>query len=186
MRALLRRPVGFGLLPLAASLCLGVLALAPGKAPPEASAGSGASSRLSPIPAPDLPGPIRAQVLRIIDGDTFEARLRVWFRQDVTVLVRLRGVDAPELKGATDYERRLALEARDTLAAILHGGEAVLSDLGADKYHGRVVATVSVADGRGGLDDVAAMLIAGGYGRAYAGGRRGEWRPQVEARVGDR
>ena len=183
MRALLRRPVGLGLLPLAAGLCVGALLLAPAKAPSGAPDVAAASA---PILAADLPGPFRAQVLRIIDGDTFEARLRVWFRQDVTVLVRLRGVDAPELKGATDYERRLALEARDTLAAILATGEAILSELGADKYNGRVVAKASVADGRGGLEDAAAMLIAGGYGRPYAGGRRQEWRPQVEARAGAR
>jgi endonuclease YncB( thermonuclease family) len=180
---LLRRPVGLGLLPLAVGLCVGALLLAPAKTP----AGSPAAAAVSPSPAvADLPGPLRAHVLRVIDGDTFEARLRVWFRQDVIVLVRLRGIDAPELKGATDHERRLAREARDTLAAILGAGETTLSELGADKYNGRVVARASVADGRGGLEDVAAMMIAGGYGRAYAGGRRGEWRPQVEARAGAR
>lgn len=38
-----------------------------------------------------------ADVLRVIDGDTFEARVRVWPGLDVDTKVRLRGVDAPEL-----------------------------------------------------------------------------------------
>jgi endonuclease YncB( thermonuclease family) len=36
-----------------------------------------------------------AEVLRVLDGDTFEARVRLWPGLDVTTKVRLRGVDAP-------------------------------------------------------------------------------------------
>ena len=35
-----------------------------------------------------------AEVIRIIDGDTFEARVRVWPGLDVDTKVRLRGIDA--------------------------------------------------------------------------------------------
>ena len=66
-----------------------------------------------------LPGPYRASVLRIIDGDTFEARLRVWFGQDVTVAVRIRGFDAPELKSKCPRDMALAQEARAALGAAL-------------------------------------------------------------------
>jgi endonuclease YncB( thermonuclease family) len=38
-----------------------------------------------------------AEVVRVIDGDTFEARVRIWPGMDVTTRVRLRGIDAPEL-----------------------------------------------------------------------------------------
>ena len=41
-----------------------------------------------------------AEVIRIIDGDTFEARVRVWPGLDVDTKVRLRGVDAAELHRA--------------------------------------------------------------------------------------
>ncbi len=38
-----------------------------------------------------------AQVLHVIDGDTFEARVHLWQGLDITTRIRLRGVDAPEL-----------------------------------------------------------------------------------------
>jgi endonuclease YncB( thermonuclease family) len=39
-----------------------------------------------------------ADVIRILDGDTFEARARVWPGLDITTKVRLRGIDAPEMR----------------------------------------------------------------------------------------
>ena len=39
-----------------------------------------------------------AEALRVLDGDTFEARVRVWPGFDVTTRVRLRGIDAPEMR----------------------------------------------------------------------------------------
>lgn len=118
-----------------------------------------------------LPGPYAASVLRIIDGDTFEARLRVWFGQDVTVAVRIRGFDAPELKSKCPRDSALAQEARAALADILASGPLVLRDVGRDKYNGRIVASVEIASVRE-SENVAALMIAGGYGRPYDGRAR--------------
>ncbi|HZD90144.1 MAG TPA: thermonuclease family protein [Pseudolabrys sp.] len=60
---------------------------------------------------------------------------------------------------------------RDALAQILSQGDVGVSDVGQDKYGGRVDASVSTADTR----DVSQALLAGGYARAYHGGRRGRW-----------
>jgi hypothetical protein len=38
-----------------------------------------------------------AEVLRVIDGDTFEARVRIWSGFEINTRVRLRAIDAPEL-----------------------------------------------------------------------------------------
>lgn len=123
-----------------------------------------------------IDGPYRARDIRVVDGDTFEARLSIWFNQDVTVLVRLDGVDAPELRGRCAREKRLALEAQDALGAILASGEVFVRDLHADKYNGRAVARVSVADRSGAFsDDVGALLVTGGYARAYDGRARAPW-----------
>ncbi len=46
-----------------------------------------------------------ADVVRIIDGDTFEARVRVWPGVATDTKVRLRGIDAPELHARCDDER---------------------------------------------------------------------------------
>lgn len=123
-----------------------------------------------------IAGPYRAQDIRVVDGDTFEARLRIWFNQDVTVLVRLDGVDAPELRGRCEREKRLAIEAQEALRAILASGEVFVRDLRADKYNGRAVARVSVADRSGTFsDDVGDLLLTGGYARAYDGRARSPW-----------
>ncbi len=50
-----------------------------------------------------------ADVTRVLDGYTFEARVRIWPGQDVTTRVRLRGIDAPEMKSRCDDERVKAL-----------------------------------------------------------------------------
>ena len=122
-----------------------------------------------------LPGPYVFTPLRVIDGDTFEGRLRIWFGQEITTLVRLRNIDAPELKSRCDSEAKLALEARGTLEEILQSGTVLLSEIGLDKYAGRVVADVSVRVGGYQSDDVGELMLAGGYARPYGGGKRAGW-----------
>ena len=58
-----------------------------------------------------------AEVLRVIDGDTFEARVNLWPGLDITTRVRLRGIDAPEMKARCGEERVKAEAARDALRA---------------------------------------------------------------------
>ncbi len=112
-----------------------------------------------------------ADVLRVIDGDTFEARVRIWPGMDVTTRVRLRGIDAPELHARCAEERSRALHAREALARILAQGAVGVFHVSHDKYGGRVDADVSTAE----VADVSAAMLAGGYARAYGGGRRQSW-----------
>ncbi|MEO8667108.1 MAG: thermonuclease family protein [Bauldia sp.] len=119
---------------------------------------------------PPLAGPFVAEVLRVVDGDTLEARVRIWLRQDVTIDIRLRGIDAPELKGRCRDETILAAAATDRLAE-LAGKTISLTEIGEDKYGGRVLARVVNAEG----GDVGALMLESGLARAYIGGRRGDW-----------
>src|SRR6476661_2255576 len=79
-----------------------------------------------------------AEVLRVIDGDTFEARVHLWPGLDITTRVRLRGVDAPGLRALCGEERTKAEAARDALRQILEQGEVGVSRVTLDKYAGRV------------------------------------------------
>jgi endonuclease YncB( thermonuclease family) len=45
-----------------------------------------------------------AEVVHVIDGDTFEARVAVWPGIEIKTKVRLRGIDAPELHARCDDE----------------------------------------------------------------------------------
>ena len=127
-------------------------------------------------------GPLVTNVERVIDGDTFKARLQVWFGQDVLTSVRIRGFDAPELKGKCAEEMKAAQDATDMLRDILNSGPVTLHDIGPDKYFGRVVASVRVKLKDGIETDVAEMMIAAGMGRPYNGGARGSWCGKVAGR----
>ncbi len=118
-----------------------------------------------------LPGPIPAQVVRVIDGDTLEVRARIWLGQEVSILVRLAGIDAPELRGRCDGEKRLAEEAKAYLRAMVGEGSVTLSEVRYGKFAGRVMARVGNAAG----EDLSQALVAAGLARDYAGGRRQSW-----------
>ena len=124
-----------------------------------------------PAPASALRSGHPAEVVRVIDGDTFEARVRIWPGMDITTRVRLRGIDAPELRARCDDERVKALAARDALARLLAQGAVGISHVGQDKYGGRVDADVSTAR----TPDVSATMLQGGFARRYSGGRRESW-----------
>jgi endonuclease YncB( thermonuclease family) len=117
-----------------------------------------------------FPGPVRAQVQQVIDGDTIEVRAAIWIGQVPTIRVRINGVDAPELHGDCAKERAQADAARAYLVQRLGHGWVKLSDVRYDKYGGRVLA--DVADDRG---DVAKALVAGRLARTYDGGKRQSW-----------
>jgi len=110
-------------------------------------------------------------VLRVIDGDTFEARVHLWPGLDMTTRVRLRGIDAPELHARCEDERVKALAARDALTRLLAQGSVGISRVGQDKYGGRVDADVSTAR----TPNVSEALFDGGYALRYDGGRRESW-----------
>ncbi|SHO65968.1 Endonuclease YncB, thermonuclease family [Pseudoxanthobacter soli DSM 19599] len=118
-----------------------------------------------------IAGPVEARVERVIDGDTLAVRAHIWLGQDVSVLVRIRGIDAPELHGRCAAERQQALAARGALAAAVEAGTVTLSAIEADKYGGRILADVASPEA-GPLDH---HLLGTGLARAYAGAARGGW-----------
>jgi micrococcal nuclease len=94
-----------------------------------------------------LAGPVLAEVERVVDCDTLAVRAQIWLDQDICVLMRLRGIDAPENNARCEEERRLAARANAYLAAAVSGGAVTLSAVEGGKYHGRVLADVTTAEG---------------------------------------
>lgn len=121
--------------------------------------------------AGNLSQPHATDVIRTIDGDTFEARVQLAPGRDVTTRVRLRGIDAPELKAACPEELQMAEAATDALRDLLRQGEVAIYNIGPDKYQGRVVADVATRQ----TGSVSAALIGTGYVRSYNGGHRSGW-----------
>ncbi len=121
-----------------------------------------------PAAADPFPGPVAAQVLRVLDGDTFVAEALVWPGHSVRVAVRIRGIDAPEMRSRCAAEKAAAREARAALAGLLGdvGQHAPVIFRAADIAHRH--AAVADAEGRA----VGPALLRLGLARPYDGGRR--------------
>jgi micrococcal nuclease len=118
-----------------------------------------------------LEGPVAATVERVIDGDTLAIRAKIWLGQEIVVLVRLRGIDAPELRGACPDEIAKAKNAAAALASYVGVGPVTLRRIEGDKYFGRVLADVATVK----TPSVAEALIAATVARRHRGGKRDLW-----------
>lgn len=119
-----------------------------------------------------LNGPIVAEVIRVIDGDTIEVRAYIWIDQHLTTMVRLDGIDTPELRGRCDAERDQARQAKALVSGHLPPGSRVtLHQIATGKYAGRVVARVLNESNQ----DIGEILLTAGLARAYDGHTRSTW-----------
>lgn len=123
------------------------------------------------VPPRRIAGPVEAQVIEVRDGDTVLVAAHVWPMQAVHVAVRLRGIDAPELRGRCESEVEAARAARERLVELVGDGPVHLTSIEGDKYFGRVLADLSSP----GESDLAARLLREGLVEPYEGGRRGDW-----------
>ena len=140
----------------------------PRTARPPAEIGATESSSSQGVPQR---GRYAVDVLRVIDGDTFQARVHLRPGHDLTTRVRLRGIDAPELKARCDGERIKAEAATAMLRTFLSDRDVSIWNIGPDKYFGRIVAEAGTRR----TPDISNALIAKGVARAYAGGHRDGW-----------
>lgn len=131
---------------------------------------TGTILRPAPMSLPPAGQSFPAEVLRVYDGDTFQARVRLGPGEVVTTKVRLRGIDTPERDARCAEEAVKAEAARRALTTMLAQGQVRVSQLEPDKY-GRMLAVVATASTR----DVAAALLRQGVGRRYDGGYRPGW-----------
>jgi len=112
-----------------------------------------------------------SKVISVYDGDTF--------RVDINSLppivgknipIRVNGVDTPEIRGKCQYEKNLALEARDFVRDKLSNAKEIkLTNLQRGKYF-RVVANVLV-DGV----SLEQELLDNKLAYRYDGGRKLSW-----------
>lgn len=126
------------------------------------------------VRAETLSGPILANVVRVLDGDTIVVHARIWLGQYVETAVRVLGVDTPETgaRAKCEAERQAGEAAKQfTKAAMPPETRVRLTSIEPDKYGGRVLANVVLSDGK----DFAQALILAGHARPYDGGARAGW-----------
>jgi len=115
-----------------------------------------------------IAGPVSAQIVRIIDGDTLEVDAHPWPGHAVRVSVRLRGIDTPERRSRCPDQRRAAQMARNELERLVSSVPTVeLINVSGGKYYGRVL-----ADMMAGSRDIASAMLESGLARPYQGGKR--------------
>jgi micrococcal nuclease len=110
-------------------------------------------------------GPVEAELISVIDGDTLLVNARPWPQHTIAVLVRIRGIDAPEMKSKCKTARRAAERAKQALSQ-LATGRIRLTNISGDKYFGRIVADVTAE----GDTDIGAAMIGSGLAHSYDGG----------------
>lgn len=113
-----------------------------------------------------IDGPVLAHLVKVVDGDTVLVEAMPWPDHKVSTYVRLRGIDAPELKSKCPTFRKAALLAKEELADLMDGQDIVsLTAISGDKYFGRVVADLALQDGM----RPAQHLLDAGLVEAYQG-----------------
>lgn len=117
----------------------------------------------------EITGPVSAQVIRVIDGDTLLVDASPWPNHHVEVYVRLRGIDAPEIRSSCATVRSAAQRAQRALEEMTgKGGTVALMRISGDKYFARVVADVIAKGGRNPANE----MLSSGYVGTYDGGRK--------------
>lgn len=135
----------------------------------------------------EMEGPIEAEVVRVVDGDTLTVRARIWIGQELTTNVRLSGVNAPELAGSCEEERALAQTARRFLAERVEGRpvrlrkrSASTSSAGAWSHRWRMARAISPPPSSPPALPFPMMAAAESHGASDDGGGRaqlpGSWR----------
>jgi endonuclease YncB( thermonuclease family) len=110
------------------------------------------------------------KITNVYDGDTFRAEIANTSDTFSPIAVRVRGIDAPEVRGACESEKRAAIDSRESLKKKLYAAKKIeLVNVGRDKYF-RLLADVR-ADNL----DLGSYQILGGHARRYTGGKRKGW-----------
>lgn len=90
----------------------------------------------------------RATVLHIVDGDTVDLSIDlgmgIWIRSE---RIRLLGINAPELKGAT---KEAAMASRNKLIELIDGKSVIIQTVKDEhEKYGRLLARIWVNDAKG-------------------------------------
>ncbi|OAN47148.1 thermonuclease family protein [Magnetospirillum moscoviense] len=138
---------------------------------------AGLAVRLFSVLSMASPQQTPGRILWVIDGDTYQVGHA---GAPAGEPVRARHFDTPEKgdRARCEAERVRSAEAAAFIRTLLPRGSLVLlSDIGRDRY-GRLLATITLEDGR----DLAGQVIGAGLAQPYEGGRKQGWCGQGQPR----
>jgi len=106
----------------------------------------------------------------VYDGDT----IRLCWKskgKNVRSLCRIDGIDTPELKGSSDYEKELAIKARDRLSQVVSGKFVTIINPGLEKF-GRILADIETNE----IESIKDFMLSDTtIARPYNGGTKTKW-----------
>lgn len=117
-----------------------------------------------------IEGPYLGKVTKVIDGDTLKVRLKVWLDQYVEQIIRIKGIDTPEIRAACEKEKDVARQAKARLEDLTDGRNVLIRNVEHDKYGGRILADVHIRSGK-----ISNIMIKSDLAVPYKGGQRKSW-----------
>lgn len=138
----------------------------------------GAGGQLPPqVPAlAVVQGPVEADVNRVLDGDTVAFTAYPFPEVAIRGIVRMDGIDTPEVRGKCQEEKKKAAEATAFLRSTIGANKGrvkmtVIGLVGEDGgAFGRYRAVLSINN-----DSLSALMIQKGFARENHGEKRGDW-----------
>jgi micrococcal nuclease len=133
-------------------------------------------SEVAVTPLSVIQGPVEAEVLKVTDADTLKVAAYVWPDAVTVKDIRIRGIDAPELRGRCKYEKDLANAAKTFVTDLINKNKkrVKLSVVGCNQAEGggfgRCLSDVHV-----GSVPIAGTLIEKGLARTNNGEPRKTW-----------
>ena len=112
-----------------------------------------------------------AEVIRVVDGDTIDAKISLGFDVYVKKRIRFQGFNAPESRTRNLEQKKRGLAAKERVKEILkeNKNKFLLKSHGVGKY-GRCLGEIFVETL--GDDSLQKTLINEGHGVEYNGGKR--------------
>ena len=116
------------------------------------------------------------ELLRVVDGDTIDAKIDLGFDVSIKKRVRFLGVDTPESRTRDLEEKKRGLAAKDRVQELLEGCTKIqLTSHGVGKF-GRCLGElyIDMVDGEEKieLESINKLLIKEGHAVEYHGGKR--------------
>ena len=112
------------------------------------------------------------KIVKIIDGDTFDAMIDLGFDILVKKRIRIHGINCPECRTRNKAEKKRGLAAKKFLSELLESfdGDIFLNSKGIGKY-GRVLGEIKLQRLQE-FRDVAKAMITAGHAEEYLIGKK--------------
>jgi len=113
-----------------------------------------------------------AKCVHAYDGDTIHVVFKMPHSNEYNKwVIRMMGIDTPEIKAKNTNEKQLAVKARDFLRELILDKIIIIECLDFDKY-GRLLGNLFI---EGNDISISNMMIEKGYAKAYDGGTKTKW-----------